>query len=354
MYPSLSDKIRFISFVSILMVVLLHSYNLSYWYEIPDPHHQIMHSASLFVQVMLTEGITRVAVPLLFTLSGFLFFHSLDFSIPGILNKFRRRMHSLVFPYLIVSFLWITAGLLLYQFKITPTLFNKDLTSFSSPSGILNSLFIRPFAYHLWYIRDLIVLIFFSPLIGVLTKKSKGLWLIFLFMIWFTDAVTSGVLKTESVLFFSVGCFLASAPALPVKEKISLKTALIFCFGWIALVLIKTMVIGVVEINTLRLLHKISILTGMVTLWYGYDYFPAKICLPFYKSASYSFFIYLIHEPLLSISKKLLFHFTGQAPWASILHYFTAPFITVTICLAVAKLMAKHTPQLYKIISGGR
>jgi len=354
MDSSLSNKIKFISFVSILMVVLLHSYNLSYWYEIPGPHHQIMQSANLFVQVIFTEGVTRIAVPLLFTLSGFLFFYSLNFSITGFLSKFRRRMHSLVFPYLIISVLWVATGLFLYQFKITHTLFNKDLASLSSPSGILHSLFIRPFAYHLWYIRDLIVLVFFSPLIGILTNKSKGLWLIFLFLIWFTDAVTSGVLKTESLLFFATGGLLASAPHLFMEKKCSRNTTLVLCFIWIVLVLIRTSAIGVVDMNGLRSLHKISILAGMLTLWYGYDYFPANIRLPFYKWATYSFFIYLIHEPILSVSKKLLFHFTGHIPWAAMLHYFAAPFITVTICLVVAKLMVKHTPRVYKIISGGR
>lgn len=121
MDSTLSNKIRFISFASILMVVLLHSYNLSYWYELSDPHRQILNSVSLFVQIFFTEGITRIAVPLLFTLSGFLFFYTLDFSFAGFVSKFRRRMRSLVVPYLIVSILWLATGLLLYKYKTTLT-----------------------------------------------------------------------------------------------------------------------------------------------------------------------------------------------------------------------------------------
>ncbi|MCC6684686.1 MAG: acyltransferase [Bacteroidia bacterium] len=354
MDSTLSNKIRFISFASILMVVLLHSYNLSYWYELSDPHRQVLNSVSLFVEVVFTEGITRIAVPLLFTLSGFLFFYTLDFSFAGFVSKFRRRIRSLVFPYLIVSVLWLATGLFLYQFKTTLALFNKDLTAFSSLSGFLYSLFVRPFAYHLWYIRDLIILVFFSPLIGFLTYKTKGLWLVFLLSLWFTDWVTFDVPKTESLLFFSVGCFLASAPQPVIAKKIILKSACLLCFIWIVLILIKTSVIGVVGMNTLRSIHKMSILSGMLTLWYSYDYFPDKIRLPFYKLASYSFFIYLVHEPLLSIFKKLLFSFTGPAQWASMLNYFAAPFVTVIASLVVARLMIKHTPLIYKILSGGR
>ncbi len=106
--------------------------------------------------------------------------------------------------------------------------------------------------------------------------------------------------------------------------------------------------------DALRSIHKMSILSGMLTLWYGYDYFPAKIRFPFYKWASYSFFIYLVHEPLLSIFKKLLFIFTGHTQWAFMLNYFAAPFITVIASLVVARLMIKHTPLLYKTLSGGR
>jgi len=85
----LSYKIRAISFWAILLVVFLHAYNL-------DTKQQgiiltFPKSYNWFIQNLISNGLTRVAVPLFFIISGYLFFIKFDQNAPIILPKYSRE-----------------------------------------------------------------------------------------------------------------------------------------------------------------------------------------------------------------------------------------------------------------------
>ena len=71
----LSDKLKSISFVLMVMVVFLHSYNVGIKYntEIVQTNQGI----NWFLQNTISKGFTIIAVPLFFIISGYLLFFKL-------------------------------------------------------------------------------------------------------------------------------------------------------------------------------------------------------------------------------------------------------------------------------------
>ena len=128
----------------------------------------------------------------------------------------------------------------------------------------------------------------------------------------------------------------------------------IICF-WLLLVIIKSIynINFGVENRISDILLKFSIVNGIVSLWSLYDIVikketPNKILL---KLSYYSFFIYLIHEPILLGSLKMLsIIFIKKNELLTSFFY----FFKIILCIIIAKILQKYTPKLYSFIIGGR
>ena len=104
-------------------------------------------------------------------------------------------------------------------------------------------------------------------------------------------------------------------------------------------------------------LQKISIIIGGISVWALYDiYINKETPNSFLLSiSSYSFFIYLIHEPLLlSTLKKLSNTIIRKSEFFLPFFYFLNPIITVVSCIIIAKILQRYVPKLYNFITGGR
>ncbi len=90
----LSDKIRVMSFLAIVVVLYIHA-GLP---KIEQPDN-MMHVAIVFREI-IARIIGDCAVPIFYTISGYLFFRNIR-SIFDILEKMRKRVKSLLIPFLI-------------------------------------------------------------------------------------------------------------------------------------------------------------------------------------------------------------------------------------------------------------
>ena len=89
-------------------VVILHSNNLE--------KSNVVNLNSV-VQNFIGQGIVRVAVPIFFLISGYLFFYNFVPSMEKWKYKFKSRFHSLFIPYVI----WCTGWLIiLYLVELLP------------------------------------------------------------------------------------------------------------------------------------------------------------------------------------------------------------------------------------------
>lgn len=347
-----SQKIKTSSLLLMIMVVFLHSYNIDI-----KQGDQILYfekDYNWLIQNFISNGITRIAVPLFFLTSGFLFFNKLNFDFEDYKIKINKRFRTLVIPYLF----WALFGLLFYfimqGIPQSQGFFTKKLIKDYSFIEWINAIFNEPIPYQLWFLRDLIVMVFLSPIIYLVTKKLKIIFLAVIGVFWIFNQ-DSVLLTSEALLFFSTGIYLKLVYPESIKYKNHF-TAL-YAVGWIVLLLLKTIngFFAYSETADLLLL-KMSILIGVVAFWKLLD---TKIASKVINNSvnqfvGYSFFIYLCHEPLLTIVKKAMFAPLAKTPVTYLLVYFSAPLTVILICIVIAAILKSKLSVIYSIITGNR
>lgn len=302
----------------------------------------------------LFSGIlARTAVPLFFLFSGLLFFYHGDFTWSGYVGKLRKRVKTLLIPYLfwniLVIFLFFLAQMLL------PSLMSgghKLIQSYTFSDWILafwNGEEGRfPICYQFWFIRDLMVAVCISPLIYVLVKYIPWLYLSVLGGLWVFDVVPSVPgFSISCLFFFSLGAWFG------VKRH----NLVILFRPFLIPVTILYPLLCVAELWKGNLiLHQINILVGMVLL--------IALCARMIDAgrwktngflSSASFFIFAYHAMPLSLLGKLLIKwFPPQSDWQLIGFYFLRPFIILVIGLLLYYLLNKYIPAFTRIITGNR
>lgn len=177
----ISEAIKCIRFPLIVVVVMIHIFQ--------DADKLAVHGHSLTVgypewfytfMYFMAEGIGRVAVPVFFAISGYLFFYRVrDFTPELYKSKLSKRVKSLLVPYLI----WNTLFIGLFFLKGVPPLssFYPSAANFQiSTYWLLNSyigLDGYPLLYPLWYVRDLMIIVLISPIVYYFVRKIKYVYM---------------------------------------------------------------------------------------------------------------------------------------------------------------------------------
>lgn len=335
MSPYLSEKIRNLSFFSILLVVLLHSQMIS-----------ISTGYALWIQYFVTGELTRIAVPVFFAISGYLFFQNFSSPIKDFFeNKIKKRVRTVLIPYLF----WNIWGFILFsliqwggaEYRM-PVVENKL-------NGVLYAILVNPVGtYQLWFLRDLFVIVLLSPIIYIGIKYIKIFFVLLLFPFWILGI--QYFIQIESVFFFSLGAYIALVHKGLLEKKCAKKEIAIFQFCmWLLYCCVLT------EYRYEYYCHCLGILWGIGSIWCLYDvlYHFIRGSFLLKNLAGYSFFVYVAHEPLLTVIKKILLYMGHSSIWI-LLIYFIAPIITISICLTIGRILRKYTPKFYAFISGGR
>lgn len=353
----LSVKLRIISLISMIMVVLLHSHNTSTKFN--SGNMNFNEGYNVFIQNFFSQGITRIAVPIFFCISGYLFFLKFKGTISEYILKYQKRAKSLLLPYLFWSIWGMFFYFVLQLFPLSKNFFTKDLIVNYSFAKILDTMFLNPIPYQLWFVRDLIVLVILSPLIYWTTKYFRTIPILLLFIIWLGFFEFNFVIfSNESIFFFCVGAYFAINKKEYLTKKLNHRFYLTFIFIWPLIVLFKTVIMSQSSDQIVILFsHKISIIIGLIAIWSIYDIIMIKKVNPnkVIMSLSYfSFFLYAFHEPILTIIKKGLFYFAGASEIVSIIIYFLAPTMTIIISILFGSFVKKYIPKFYGLITGGR
>ncbi len=351
-----SDKLRAISFFLILLVVMVHSTNLTV--RMDADFTAINKGLNSFFQNFVSDGIAKIASPLFFAISGYLFFLNIKEGKPAeFLGKYKKRFRTLVIPYL----LWSIFGLLLYfviqsipHFK---PFFTRELIRDYSFSQVLTRIFLQPIPYQLWFIRDLTVLVLISPLIYWLLKSLRHLIVLFFLILWFLNS-NYVVFDNRSIFFFTFGAYFSVNGIDPHNFKLK-RQHIYLTICWIALVLCKTTLAhtGCANNTIILVLQRASILFGVLSIWLLYDKLFKTTDLSntrIYNLFQYTFFIYAFHEPFITIVKKSLYFILGTTESSSFLIYLLAPTITISFSVIVASYLKNMSPGFYKIITGKR
>ena len=351
----LSEKLKIISFIAMILVVFLHSYNLTEKYN-PDSLN-LIDGYNAFIQFFLSQGIARVAVPIFFIISGYLFFINLNFKFQEFIIKYKKRGRSLLLPYLFWSIWWYLFFFILKLLHRPQKYLTNDIFEHFSVYQILDAIFIHNIIpYQLWFLRDLIIMVLFTPLIYLIIKNLRIFPLLLLLLIWIGVFDFNFIIFTnESILFFSIGAYLALIKKDFLVTIRNQKRYWIFTFIWIIIVLLKSSIDFENTFFLKVIIHNIGILTGVIAVWSLYDILHNKKTNKFIYSLSFfSFFIYAFHEPVLRIIKRGIFYIIKPSESISILVYFFAPIMTILLAILIGTFIKRKFPRFYGLITGGR
>lgn len=183
----------------------------------------IYPGVSIF-RVFISQGVARVAVPVFFLTSGYLFFNGIEkWNWSEYAKKIRKRLKTLVLPYLLWNtffIIWFLLTLFVGDSDILTELFEKrggilmywncNRFEYNPSINVLgwkmyNGAF--PINYPLWFIRDLIVISLFSPLVFIFIKRFWSVLLLFILYLLDIWIPIEGF-RAEGFFFFALGGYL--------------------------------------------------------------------------------------------------------------------------------------------------
>ncbi len=345
----LSKKIKTLSFIAMIMVVFIHSYNYTLSIKTDFKINPIYHAIEDFISFHLC----RIAVPGFFMISAYLLLFEYQLTVISYFKKIKKRIRSLVIPYLLWSSLWSAVFILISYIPQLKAYVNNPIALTSSFGHLLLSVYMHPVCYQFWFIRDLIVLIGISPVLYYLIQKTGIVVIGFAYLYLLFSPFELEVLHNSSLLYFLIGMAIHCGK-IPVIPFILKTNTIILGLLWLGVSYMPKF--PIYPCNPIDFAAPIAILLGVAFVWKVYDY--CKKYKPLIKhlenNASYSFFLFGIHEPLLICLKKTCFTLIGFSNEARVLAYFVLPILVYRIAINTAAYCSLKFNPLYKLFVGGR
>jgi len=366
----LSSKFKFWSFVSMVLLVFVHGYNLDIRYLQPWSLVDEAFNFTNFTEYLLANGLFRFRIPMLFIISGFLF--ALHDATPH-KQRIRKRTRTLLLPYL----LWSAIGLLMVfiaeLFPLSKQLIlDSHIAQIDDTRHLLHDYkwhevlvrwIIAPLPYQLWFLRVLFVynLIYLGLRWCVLHKVAKYIFFPFAIFLWFTS-FNIGLIDGEGLLFFSLGVWIQKTN-FEIEKPHKLFNPLWWGILFVLLSVLKTYLafhIGKDLTHTVFLLmsalHKLIILSGLVACWFGLDKIVSWSMNRtwFVKASAFSFIIYALHAPLIAVIITPALSITQAWIGSRLFTFVALPIVLVMCCILVGMALRSAMPKTYKILTGGR
>ncbi len=351
-----STRLRLLNFPLIVGVAYIHAYPTTISYAGGTLGTNKTNFLTDFVRILISQGVARIAVPLFFLMSGYLFFAGFKWSLSGYGKKLNSRAGTLLVPYLFWTTLGVAIAYLGQSIPAVKAYFTgggpliADYSAFSLVNAVLG-ITSAPESYHFWFIRDLMLLMILSPLILVIVRYAAMPFFAVVFITWITSNWPIYTPDAVGVLFFSVGCYLG-------MKEISLfaldRYGAGFLFAYLPILLADT-IWNDAPFNTC--LHRCGVVVGLVTVLYLTKWVLTCERLKntlLWLSGS-SFFVYAAHEPLLGIVRTIAFRFIPiDWPYTILLLYLFLPLTVIAFLVGLHRLLATITPKTLRIVTGGR
>lgn len=344
----LSKKLRWLSILMTILVVIIHAFNFAYFTGRESP--AINH---FFFAPSIDIG--RTAVPLFFLISGILFFKDgVPFSFTWYKTQVMKRIKTVLIPYLLMSAIFICLVWLSYRSFVPEYLHLNHLLHEYSAKSILEAWILKPQAYYLWFLRNLFALTLFSPIIYWLAKKA-GLYFIVPAIIAWICLPEQLPGATLSIIFFTLGSWI-SIKKVELPKKISIKYLVIAFLLWLTFVVLSKLEVQFYYLYIMAF-YNVYTLFGIVIAWFSYDYINPKFIDKVNNSllAQYIFSIYLFHHAFLILFEQTWVHFAGNNSLQVIvpMYYISIP-LSILLSMGVAMALQKFAPPFYRLLTGSR
>ena len=293
-------------------------------------------------------------VPTLFIISGYFFFRSQkERDTHFFVNKYKRRIHSLLMPYLVWNAIAILIMYLRYDIIAGNNYPLSDyMSGFWSSTINDNGL---PANNPLWFMRDLMVVTLMAPVINYLIKSKYGLFTIVSLATCYVMNIGIPVsgMSLEAILFFSTGAYLAihKVDITSIPKHLGIVTLLLYipiqvcmngldsdCKYIYCLDLLTT------SIKTTAVFYLVSLL------------FKKNILKPTPQLGKISFLLYALHGIIIGPIIMLLYKLSGYTdnPTALLGIYIITPIIIIVVTQILYNILTKFTPGIAKVVTGNR
>lgn len=351
-----SQTIAYLRFPLIIGVVFIHAYYgdttlLGQLSPVMNPG-----SACYYITQFFSQVLGRISVPLFFFISGFLFFFNNDLTLKNCTDKLKRRVHTLLIPYLI----WGTLALLFFSAVVRIPFLSamypiqsKLMANFNG-WDILSSFWMLndglPLSGQFWFIRDLMLAVLFAPIFKLLVVHFKVYSLAFFILLCailsYFHIVGFGI---TTFFYFFAGAYFSINKYNVVLQFRKLFTVSCFLYPIFAFADLFTK-----SCSFNVYIDKIGILAGIIFFLNLASYLLENKNIHVIKFLSEAtFFVFAAHEPLQTFIKGIAFQILKPTmEWQVIVLYFLIPAITILICLGMYNLLSKHLPRVMRVLTG--
>ncbi|MFC4232076.1 acyltransferase family protein [Parasediminibacterium paludis] len=357
MNKAISQKIYFLSFLCMVLLVFIHSYNVT---DFPlNASSTIDEPLTLtnFIEYFLANGLLRFRIPLLMAISGYLVAYKQDVTYLQLVTK---KLRTLILPYLLFSLLSLAAiALVEYCFMANAAegLWGKKINTYGA-YDFFYRIVISPMPFQLWYLRILFVFTIVYPAIRCCIQKAPIPLLIILFCLRLGFNSNHYTL----IFYFAIGVFL-QLKAINITTKPAFLNSKLWLLAVLVLITFKTFVafhgkaiFGDYTGFVLNIIHLAHVIPTIFLIWFGIDKL-ANYCMNqrwFQSLSTASFFIFACHEPLMVMLIKPYVAFLGGGESAKFIAFFTLPLAMLVFCIGLNTLVFKISPALYGLLTGGR
>ncbi|ABM03015.1 hypothetical protein Ping_1180 [Psychromonas ingrahamii 37] len=353
-----SERLDIIRFPLIVGVIFIHAIGSSVKLKNSNTGIEQIGFISEFIQAFISNGLARIAVPLFFLISGYLFFLAFTWSLEKYQSKVKSRLRTLVIPFLFWNAICILVFFIAQSIPSTSVFFsgsNQYIATYNVFDFFNNLLGLNksPISYQFWFIRDLIVMVILAPLFLLILNNKNISTFVFacLFTLWFIGFWPIYVPSLAAFFFFYAGAYFSN-----MKFDLFSIDRYGKVISSIYLIILVTDSLTKGEVYS-SYIHKIGIVFGIMTALYLSKYAlqstVAKNVL--LKLSHYSFFVFAVHEPILTILKKIIYKLivpTSDLAVTSI--YLSIPIAVILISLAAYKVLSMAIPKTLNIVTGGR
>ncbi|MDR0894100.1 MAG: acyltransferase [Prevotellaceae bacterium] len=353
-----SKTIDFLRFPLMVCVVFVHAHLKGRIANGVDLHDSNTLPIYQHVSYFFSHIVSDMAVPLFFFISGFLFFYSVDtFSKATYKRKLSKRVSTLLVPYIIWN---LIAMLILFMSQTFLSGLNSGM---SKPiidytlGDFLHAFWdirggVVPIYEPFWYIRDLMVMALFSPIVFYVVKRTKyyaALLFGFMWILHLNIPITG--LESSSIFFFMTGSYYSIHHKNFVDILAPYQRASIAAY-----IVMVTIGLCFMEQAWMPYWHHICLLFGMIAVITTTAQFVSK---GKWKANSFlnnsSFFLYGLHMYLITFAHKILIRTMNPHSELSLLGiYFLTPLLVIALCLSLYWLLHKYLPKTVTIMCGGR
>ena len=311
-----------------------------------------------WIQLFISDGIGRGAVPLFFLFAAYLQTKK-DDRYPVLLKK---KAKSLLLPFVLWTafYVFTYGGIKLIVLQVLPqfvshpdnTIFTWSAADwFHKILGYRKTTSTPDIAFQFWFLRDLIILTAISPILKFFIRKYPASFLFALSFIYVIP-LRAYFVETPALLYYSLGLYWGMYD-IPLFEKIDK-------IGWAESIIVFLLSFFI----TWRFFkpgstaYWLMVLTACVILLKlsGVIAVHDKV----FKTASYlavfSFFLFAAHTPALQSGLQIIWlrFFPMKNQFFCIFEYFGVNILTVLIGTGAGIVLRKAFPRFFGLITGGR